>query len=293
LFTVKPFVRVTVPPPGPELLTDTFRGPVAAVALIVIFAVMLVSLSTVVEFTVMPDPKLTELTPLMKWAPVKVTSSVCRRLPLVGAILARVGAGLFTVKVRALEVPPPGAGLKTVMLNVPAVSKSIAEIAVVSWVPLTKVVVKSYPSSCTTESDVKFVPLTVREKPASPTVLLVGERLVMVGTGFFTVKPLVRVAVPPPGVAFLTDTSRGPVGAAAPIVILALILVPLLTVVEFTVMPDPKITELTPLMKWVPVKVTSSVCRRLPLVGEILVKVGAGLFTVTSSPADQSDMIAV
>ena len=70
--------------------------------------------------------------------------------------------------------------------------------------------------------------------------------------------PSVRVAVPPPGAALVTDTSRGPGNAAAPIVIFAVILVLLLTV-EFTVMSDPKLTELTPVMKLVPVKITASV----------------------------------
>ena len=33
----------------------------------------------------------------------------------------------MTVKVAPFEVPPPGAGLKTVMLRVPAVSRSLLE----------------------------------------------------------------------------------------------------------------------------------------------------------------------
>jgi hypothetical protein len=32
----------------------------------------------------------------------------------------------------------------------------------------------------------------------------------------------------------------------------------------------------TPLIKFVPVKTTSSVCKRLPLAGTMLVKIGAG-----------------
>ncbi len=47
-----------------------------------------------------------------------------------------VGTGLFAaliVKVWALEVPPPGAGLNTVTAAVPAVAMSEAGIAAVSW----------------------------------------------------------------------------------------------------------------------------------------------------------------
>jgi hypothetical protein len=91
------------------------------------------------------------------------------------------------VKVWGFEVPPPGAGLKTVMSNVPAAVRSLAGIAAVSCVPLTKVVVRFDPLNCTTEVDTKFVPFTVRVKSRSPTVLLVGEMLVVVGKGLFTV----------------------------------------------------------------------------------------------------------
>jgi hypothetical protein len=37
-----------------------------------------------------------------------------------------------------------------------------------------------------------------------------GETAVIFGTGLITVKPAVRVADPPPGVAFVTETSRAP-----------------------------------------------------------------------------------
>lgn len=106
-------------------------------------------------------------------------------------------------------------------------------------------------------------------------------------------KPFVRVAVPPPGAALVTDTFRAPVTAVPAIVMLAVICVLLPTVVEFTVMSNPKLTELTPLIKWVPVNTTSSVCSRLPLFGKILANVGAGLFTVTASADDQADSIKV
>ena len=42
----------------------------------------------------------------------------------------------------------------------------------------------------------KFVPLTVSVKPASPTVLLVGEMLVVVGTGFLTLTDIVPLLPP-------------------------------------------------------------------------------------------------
>jgi hypothetical protein len=56
---------------------------------------------------------------------------------VVGLRLVVAGRGLLTVKVCALEVPPPGVELKTVTLAVPAVPMSPAPIEAVNWVELT------------------------------------------------------------------------------------------------------------------------------------------------------------
>lgn len=123
---------------------------------------------------------------------------------LVGEILVIVGVGLaFTVNVWEFDVPPPGVGLKTVIRCAPVDAKSLAGIAAVSSVELLKVVVRSEPSNRTTELETKFVPLTVRVNAPSPTNLLVGEMLVVVGTGLFTLSvplPLLDplVSVPDP-----------------------------------------------------------------------------------------------
>ena len=72
--------------------------------------------------------------------PVPVTVRVNADPPAVaelGEMEVRVGTGLFAVlmmKVRALEVPPPGVGLKTVTDADPAVAMSAAGIDAVSWV---------------------------------------------------------------------------------------------------------------------------------------------------------------
>src|SRR2546428_9134354 len=81
----------------------------------------------------------------------------------------------FTVNCCALEVPPPGAGFVTVMLNVPAVARSVTGIAAVSCVALMKVVVRAEPLKFTAELETKFVPFTVSVKAASATDLLVGQ----------------------------------------------------------------------------------------------------------------------
>lgn len=179
-----------VPPPGPLLMTKKLRVPGVAVKAIVIRAGMLVELVTVCGVTVMSFPQITLVTPLMKLVPVKVTSSICPRPPLVGLMLVNIGAGLLTVNVFFAELPPPG-------------------------------------------------------------------------------------------LALLIKKSRGPIAASAAIIIIAVKLVAsLLTVFETTMMPLPTSGVLASLKKLFPVKTTSSVCKRLPLAGAMLSKIGSGLLTV-------------
>ena len=123
----------------------------------------------------------------------------------VGEILEVVGIGLLTVNVCAFDVPPPGVGLKTVMLNVPGLVRSLVGIVTLSSVESTNVVVRSEPLNLATEDGIKFVPLTVMVKPESPTNLEVGEMLVVVGTGFKAVTVNVcAFDVPPPGAGLKT-----------------------------------------------------------------------------------------
>jgi hypothetical protein len=164
-----------------------------------IFAVRLVELLTVVEFTVMPAPQFTLVTPALKFVPVNVTSSVCRRLPDIGEMLVNVGTGLICVP---------------------------------------------------------------------------------------TVNPPLRVDVPPPGVEFVTLTERDPSVAPAAMVMFAVKLVELFTVVEFTVMPAPKSTDVVPAMKFEPVRETFMVLDCRPLEGVRLDTMGGGFITEKPSEAD-------
>jgi len=143
----------------------------------------------------------------------------------------------MTVRVWAFDVPPPGTGLKTVMLRVPVVVVSLAGISAVSWVELTKVVVRLAPLRRTTELPTKFVPLTVSAKPPLPIVTVAGATVVVVGTGFENVAVIVgldpeklklhglavvEVAVwqlVPPTVAFIFIAALHPVKSADPLAV--------------------------------------------------------------------------
>jgi hypothetical protein len=90
----------------------------------------------------------------------------------------------LTGKVRAFEVPPPGAGFTTVTDTVPAWAMSAAVMAAVSWVPLTTVVVRLAPFHCTAALETKFAPVTIRVKASPPAVVLAGASALSAGTGF-------------------------------------------------------------------------------------------------------------
>jgi len=87
------------------------------------------------------------------------------------------------VKLIALEVPPPGAGLVTVTAGVPVEAMLAAGMAAVNCVELTKVVAGADPPNLTIEAATKFVPLIVSVKAALPATVLFGEIEVMVGVG--------------------------------------------------------------------------------------------------------------
>ncbi len=72
--------------------------------------------STPPKRTIDPEKKLVPLTVMVNVESPTVFD--------VGEMEVVVGTKLLTVNVCALEVPPPGVGLKTVMLKVPAVVKS-------------------------------------------------------------------------------------------------------------------------------------------------------------------------
>jgi hypothetical protein len=126
--------------------------------------------------------KLLPLTVSVKAAPPAVADAGLR--PVVagtGFVIALI------VNICALEVPPPGAGLNTVTVAVPADTMSAAVIAAVSWVEDRYVVVRPAPFHCTTEPLIKLLPLTVRVKAAPPAEADAGLRPVVAGTGLLAV----------------------------------------------------------------------------------------------------------
>jgi len=173
-----------VPPPGAGVNTVTVAVPAVTMSADVIAAVSCVDDTYVVvrlapfHCTTEPLTKLLPLTVSVKAAPPAVAEE--------GLRLVVTGTGLVAaliVKVWLLEVPPPGAGVNTVTVAVPAVTMSAAVIAAVSCVADTYVVVRLVPFHRTTEPLTKLLPLTVSVKAAPPAFADKGLRLVVTGTG--------------------------------------------------------------------------------------------------------------
>jgi hypothetical protein len=203
---VKVFAR-EVPPPGVGLLTVTYAVPAVAISEAGIAAVAWVEETTVVVRSA-PFHRTFEV----ETKPVPVTVRVKAGPPAVaeaGKTVLMTTTGLLTVKVFPDEVPPPGVGLKTVTVGVPAMAISVAGIAAVAWVEERTVVVLSplfHRTLVTPET--KPVPVTVRVKADPPAVAVEGEMAERVGTGLFAAVTLNDFApeVPPPGVGLKTVT---------------------------------------------------------------------------------------
>ena len=113
----------------------------------------------------------------VNWAPsVPVTSRP-----------VRVKGASVTVKSTGPAVPPPGGGLTTVTSLVASSARLEEGTAADSCMLLTKVVAKFAPFHWTTEVRMKFVPLTMRGKPALPSTAVVWLNMLMVGAGLLTV----------------------------------------------------------------------------------------------------------
>jgi hypothetical protein len=104
------------------------------------------------------------------------------------------------VKICPLVTPPPGVGLETVILYIPATNKSEVYRVVVSVVEFIYVVVRAAPFILITEVGTKFVPLAVRVNCPPPFAAETGEIVLRVGAGFTVITVKILVAeIPPPG----------------------------------------------------------------------------------------------
>src|SRR5258708_4686510 len=263
-----------VPPPGAGVATVICAVAAAATSAAEMAAVSCVALRNVVERAA-PFQRTVE--PLTK--PPPFTRRVSGPVPTVapvGISPVSPGAGLVTVKAS-------GAGVATVTGAIAAVARSEAGMAAVSWVALTKVVVRAAPFQRTPEALTKLLPFTVSVNAAPPTLALEGESDVSDGAGVVIVN-VWAPDVPPSTPGIVTVTWALPAAAISEAGIAAATCVGLTRVAGRAARFQ---RTLLPLTKPVPVTVSVNAA---PLTSALLglrpVSVGAGLFTLNVCAAE-------
>ena len=106
-----------------------------------------------------------------------------------GLIDRATGTGLLLeviVKVSPDDVPPPGVGLNTVTVAVPADAMFAAGTVALTCVAETYTVVRLVPFHLTTDDEIKLLPFTVKVNEVPPAVAEVGLKKVAAGTGLLT-----------------------------------------------------------------------------------------------------------
>src|SRR5580658_7537221 len=122
-----------------------------------------------------------------KPVPVMVVRVACEgTINVAGAIPVMTGGGWRMVKVAAAETPPPGTGLATVTFTEPALARSAAVNAMVSWVALCTVVGRGSPANEAIELCRNPAPVTTTLSAPLPAMTDAGESEVMEGRGLST-----------------------------------------------------------------------------------------------------------
>ena len=214
----------------------------------------------------------------IKFVPVKVNvKPVLPAVVEVGEMEVSVGAGFFTVKVCAFEVPPPGVGFTTVIESVPPTAISAAGMVALMDEPEINVVTSGVPLKSIVDDALKFVPVTVRTNDDPPAVVDVGEIVLVVGTGLLIVN-VCAFEVPPPGAGFTTVIEAVPAAATSAAV---MVVVSVVLETKVVVRGEPLKSAVDEASKFVPFMVmVKLVPPAVVEVGEIEVVVGIGFFTV-------------
>ncbi len=173
-------VALLAPPPGARLCTVTALVELPAVA----------EAGSIAFNSVPLTHEVVSAAPFQSTAddgtkPLPETVSVCWPDPaatLAGLTPARTGGGLFTVKFAAAELPPPGAGLKTVIAADTPSARLLAGTVAFNEVSVENVVTTAVPFHRTADPLRKPVPVTKMERSSAPAIVVDGVTLVIAGT---------------------------------------------------------------------------------------------------------------
>ena len=265
-----------VPPPGTGFTIVTVAVAAAATSAAAIAAVSEVALTKVVarfapfHCTVEVPAK-----------PVPFTVSVNAAAPAVamaGESVPIAGVGLLMANAAPADVPPPGAGFTIVTVAVPAVARSVAEIAAVTWFKLTSDVNRLAPFHCTCDAALNPLPVTVSVIAPEPALEDAGSTEAMAGTGFELIANDTPGDVPPPGPELTTVVTAVPVTARSAAVAVKVNWLALKKVVaRFT----PFHCRTDPATNPLPVTVTGNAADPVAAENGVSAPIaGAGLFTV-------------
>ena len=116
-----------------------------------------------------------------------VVDAAASVMTVVGEAAIANEAGPVTVKLTALELPPPGIGLVTVMDGLPDAAISAAVIDAVNLLELTRVVTLTLLFKFTVAPLMKFDPFTVNVNAGPPCGSVLGEIELIIGTGLLMV----------------------------------------------------------------------------------------------------------
>ena len=148
----------------------------------------------------------TEL-PCTKFVPVRVrVKAAPPSMRDAGESEVRVGTGLSTTTGSVDDAPPPGAGFATETVSVPANAMSLAVMAAVTCVALTKVVVRGEPFHWTVAPFTKPVPLAVKVNAAPPARVDAGDTEVRAGGTLSMAKVAGFDSLPAVGLKTVTET---------------------------------------------------------------------------------------
>jgi hypothetical protein len=278
--TSNALARVADPPPGAEFVMVISRRPGAASRATRKLPVICVGLTNVADTRVKPSAGDAVVTPGMKPVPLMVTFTTFPLPPLPGTTLVIVGAGLVTVNPPASVAVPaePEFETETSLAPVAAVREIVRYMRICELLTTkTESDVMPAPNSTVVPPGTKLVPLRITMSDW-PRTLEFGVTDANVGSGT-TVKAPARVAVPPPGVGFETTAFRAPAMATGDIVTCTIMDRSFDTETEFTAIPAPNDTAVTPGMNPDPWTVTETDWPMTPVTGERVVIVGAGLRT--------------
>jgi hypothetical protein len=195
-----------VEPPGPGLLT--INEPTVAFCR----SVPPSATCRVVEFTNIVgrgEPFHSTTESVSNPVPVTVMVAAVPASTSWGEMLVTTGVGLVTLKVVALEPPPPGAGFDTVNISAALPEMSAAGSAALSSAELTTDVVRGLPFQFTIEDGTKPLPVISSVIAPAPATTVAGFTAFTTGRGLFTVK-FAEAEVPPPGAGLYTVIGATP-----------------------------------------------------------------------------------